>query len=421
MTVTGATALLAPDAGLVRRWWLEPPAGSDRPLWALVADLNGSERVRQRRPDEMSLDLVGAYGVNRATTVVRGIGEAVERAALLPPATPHRVGAADPRFFDGPGFADPLARHRQWPVIDGWDLLSHHSVSVPAAVVDHPVGDEPALDCFDPTPSGTAAGTDPDRALAAALREVVERDAVQVAWSAQLALGRIEPSLVAAAPGGARLVGELQSLLAICDEAGIEVVTAVAPTCHPEVACYVCAGFDRAGVGAVGAKVASDPVTGLVGGLQEVLQVRGLLHRIAAGASPLADGATVADDVQRARYWTGPSAVSRLRRWCATFRPLAAPPPLAPEPSAAELVGALAADGARPVAVDLTDRLPPAIRAAGWSVVKVVALGYQPLRMDERHPFTWVPDRLNTAQERTGCPSAVGDASRETAGPHPLI
>jgi ribosomal protein S12 methylthiotransferase accessory factor len=305
--------------------------------------------------------------------------------------------------------------------VEGRDLLDDRVRAVPVAVIDHPVDDAPALACFDPTPSGTAAGTDPERALAAALREVIERDAVQVAWSAQLALGRIEPTAVCASAGDDTRVAELRSLLVICDAAALEVVAAVSPTCHPELHCYLCVGFDRAGFGATGAKVASDPVTGLIGSLQEVLQVRGLLHRVAADAPPLDDGAPVANDVDRARYWMRTAAVSRLRQWCARFRPLSTSPVFGQDPPAADLLQALIADGARPVAVDLTDRLPPAICEAGWSVVKVVADGYQPLRMDERHSFTWVPDRLATATARTGYPSTVNGCDWEAAGPHPLI
>jgi ribosomal protein S12 methylthiotransferase accessory factor len=146
-----------------------------------------------------------------------------------------------------------------------------------------------------------------------------------------------------------------------------------------------------------------------------------LLHVVAARETPLAQGAPVMTDVDRARYWTSSGAVAGLRAWCQTFQLQSAPSPATHEPPASEIVGALLADGARPVAVDLTSRLPQAVRDGGWAVVKVIAVGYQPLRMNETHDFTWVRPRLATAAERTGCPSPLtGDAWTE-AGPHPLI
>ena len=68
------------------------------------------------------------------------------------------------------------------------------------------------------------------------------------------------------------------------------------------------------------------------------------------------------------------------------------------------------ASGGGPVAVDLTARLPEAHRAMGWHAAKVIVAGYQSLRMDERHQFTWQRARL----------AAAGSAVPGSF-PHPLI
>ena len=71
--------------------------------------------------------------------------------------------------------------------------------------------------------------------------------------------------------------------------------------------------------------------------------------------------------------------------------------------------------------VELTGRLPEPLRAMGWAAVKVIPVGYQHLRIDERMPHSWNAPRLASAPERTGVPArAVWPRAAGEHRPHPL-
>ncbi|MFF4228970.1 hypothetical protein [Streptomyces sp. NPDC001820] len=78
----------------------------------------------------------------------------------------------------------------------------------------------------------------------------------------------------------------------------------------------------------------------------------------------------------------------------------------------------LLVDGADPLAIDLTGRLPVALREMGWAAVKVVPVGYQQLRMTESYGFSWNTERLRTAESRAGLAADGRPAYRDR--PHPL-
>ena len=79
----------------------------------------------------------------------------------------------------------------------------------------------------------------------------------------------------------------------------------------------------------------------------------------------------------------------------------------------------LIADGLDPYLVDLTYHLPELARRQGWSVLKVVPVGYQPLRIDERTSFGWNSHRLGSVQDRTGVPTRL-PLHQLSPLPHPL-
>ena len=58
----------------------------------------------------------------------------------------------------------------------------------------------------------------------------------------------------------------------------------------------------------------------------------------------------------------------------------------------------------------------------GWAAVKVIPVGYQHLRIDERMPHSWNVPRLASATERTGVPARAPwpRATDEPHRPHPL-
>ncbi|NHA00707.1 hypothetical protein G5V59_13720 [Nocardioides sp. W3-2-3] len=110
-------------------------------------------------------------------------------------------------------------------------------------------------------------------------------------------------------------------------------------------------------------------------------------------------------DNDRLAFLASPRGAASLAAWLAD--PLPSTYPLALPPLATgDLLAALLADGLDPIVLDLTDRLPERVRAMGWSVVKVVPDGYQPLRIDERTTYGWNERRLGPG---TRCPD-----------PHPL-
>ncbi|MGW3655956.1 hypothetical protein ACWD6R_09685 [Streptomyces sp. NPDC005151] len=65
----------------------------------------------------------------------------------------------------------------------------------------------------------------------------------------------------------------------------------------------------------------------------------------------------------------------------------------------------------------MTTASAPSVRPDTASL-KVVAPGYQNLRMDETHEWSWHLPRLASAAERTGCPARRDDP--RDAAPHPL-
>ncbi|MFE0019865.1 YcaO-like family protein [Amycolatopsis sp. NPDC059021] len=395
---------LDPANGLSRGWRVAPPRPPGPPLWNVSADIGGLA-VRGRTIDEYPVHIVGACGVSRTDTISRAAGEAVERFALFPgdrgpvaiDATSAALGGTG---LDFDGLGDARARDRLLRWYRGWRLDSGGSVWVPAGLVDYPA-EEP---WFDPTPSGAAAGPTREFALRAALLELIERDAVGVAWTAEVELEEfdVEAEITAACPTADwRHLARLYR--SVCGQ-GLRPRLLRVPVL-PGFHCVLGAVIDD-GRAAVGVKAHEDLGRALLIALQESLQVREALRRI--GRRPVPE--VVRDDMDRAALWQTETAVTELER---RLRGLAVTAPGAvsrPSYSLTELVSAVVADGGLPVAVDLTARLPEAHRAMGWHAVKVVVSGYQPLRMDERHEFTWQHTRI-----------AAAITKPVRSFPHPLI
>jgi ribosomal protein S12 methylthiotransferase accessory factor len=457
-----ARATLDPAIGIARATTLVPPA-ADQPLWTVAVDIGGLDAAGHRglADGDYPLHLVGAAGLRPGDAMLRGAGEAVERFALRPGSLTWTPGEHVPRLsFADPAVAlgSPAADPDRLAWLPGRDLASGEEVAVPAALVDYPAADGTALRCFDPTPSGAAAGAGTGMALRNALHEIVERDAVMVAWAAQLRLERIDLTTVAATPAQA---GELARLTGAADALGLAVTLGAIPTCLRGIECIVAILVDRGtdavasaagtlaagalaagapGVGhplaAVGARASACRAAAAVGAFREAFQVRAALRGVDQWYG--ADTATPTDitgDLDRARLWTTPAAVAAVERWTDGFVAprrtapapaadrAASPPGTAPAGSAAsveELVADLRRDGARPVAVRLTHRLPPAAREMGWEAVKVIPVGLHALRMDERHAFTWLRERIATASRRLDRAAGVPEG-QPYPFPHPLI
>ncbi|MEU1849784.1 YcaO-like family protein [Streptomyces sp. NPDC019990] len=415
-------ATLAPEARISRAWHLEPP-GPGEPLWRGMVQLAGhpEEPVPGDPARPFSHDVVGAYGVNRSDVLVRAAGEAVERYALRPLPEEGRTAAAtalDGDVLDvheaGLGADDPGERVRTW--YSARRLLDGHRVWVPAGLVDHPTRPQDG-EGFDPGPSGAAAGAGSEMALRSALLEVIERDALTVAWARALALPRIDPDASLAAAPGSPSWRSFGSALRHARAGGWEPVLAEVPTAVDGVTCVVGILLGDQGA-AVGCNASTDPGQSLAGALQEALQVMSCLRLIGRRYADQPVPGIITEDTDRARWFASPEGRETVRRWCDGFLPRdAALRPDAGQPSTEHLLAGLHAQGARPLAVDLTHRLPAAVRVMGWAVVKVIPAGLQPLRIDERCSFGWNHSRLETAETRTGLRARSGCSPY----PHPLI
>jgi ribosomal protein S12 methylthiotransferase accessory factor len=385
-----------PAAGLVRTLAVVPPNGDTHLLWAVAADIGQQDWSGARlSADDYPLTLVGACGAERADAFVRGCGEAVERAALLPTA-PLADDPSAPALAAGALWTGEPFSHGAYAAVD---LATGAMRRVPAPAVDYPLPDEELLARFELTPSGAAAGPTRDAAVAAAVREVLERDAAMIAWARQARLPRLDLQTLA------RSSRSIAKLLALAAAAGLEPVAAMAPTTVPGIDCVIGVVIDRqAGIAAAGISV-GDPAKAI----QEALQVRTVLLGVAQHYRGSDAPAAVAADLDRARVWTTPSALEAMERWLAEL----APPRL--ERSAGSPIGL---EGV--AVVDLTPRLPQAIRGLGWHAVKALAPRHQPLRMSELHAWSWNHERLLAPERDWGVECAI-PAGRVERCPHPFI
>ncbi|AVV41578.1 YcaO-like family protein [Streptomyces sp. ID05-04B] len=441
---------LDPASGIALRYAVTPPHDGD-PLWSSAVELHpvegfeaivgsparaGSAGAGAARagvtasapagPGADVLDLplsarfAGASGASRVDALLRGAGEAVERRALHPSAAhPARFGsaadlaaAATTLYAHHPDHAlsHPDAETAALSWYEARDLDTDGPVLVPADLVDWPAR---RADLFDPSPSGAAAGASHETALAAAMIEVTERDALTVAWGRRLRLPTYVPSPADTA---------LRAMWARARAEGLTPVLARIPTAVPGLWCMTGFLIDPEGPGAlaaVGMKASPRPAEAAAKAFQEAWQVRAALRAL-RGRGETGRVAPIVTEHDRLSHMLTRPAYESVRDWVAGFRepdPLPAPSP-ARDLGAEEIRRALTADGAGLLTVDLTSRLPRAVAAMGWHVVKVLAPGYQSLRMDETHRWSWHLPRLASAPERTGCAAGLDDP-REAA-PHPL-
>ncbi|MFF3940613.1 YcaO-like family protein [Streptomyces phaeofaciens] len=411
---------LAPTTGIAARYSLLPPQ-PDNPLWSTAVALRPVAGWAE--PDvPLSALVAGANGHSRADALLRGAGEAVERRALHPVGRPpvvHGTAAAlgETAF---PAHAHALAHPAAATTPLDWyparRLSDGSPVLVPAGLVDWPTTAPAAL--FDPSPSGAASGSSRAMALRSALIEIVERDAFTTAWGRRLRLPSWTDPLTAVAGSPDHPTGEaLRALWQRALAEGIEATFAHIPTAVPGLWCVLACLVEPGGAMAtVGMKASDRPHDALLGALQEAWQVRAALEA-SASFGPLPASAPVVTEHDRIRHMLTGRARDAVRDWVAGFTP-AVQPMTVSEVGTDDLLAALLADGADPLLVDLTPRLPATATAMGWQAVKVIPAGYQPLRMDETHDWTWHLPRLASAPERTGCPARLDD--HRAAAPHPL-
>jgi ribosomal protein S12 methylthiotransferase accessory factor len=417
-----ALQALEPNAGVARHFALVPPGNTRAPLWRVLVDIGLGDT------DDYPLAYVGAYDGSRRGAVDRGIGEAIERFALAQEATPDVTGTLDelgveaargwPRWLDRARYgADDRAWYR------GISLDDRAPALVPAPLVDdhgarRQRGKHSTLEHFDPSPSGAASGLDLEWATSSALREIIERDAVLCAWASQSGVMRVD-----AEPADAHTL----RLLEWAEGAGMRphfgLIASAVPGLHVVCCAVVARSENRDVVSAFGSKASASFSAAARGALQEAMQIHELLENLRATGQrpapfdvPTAD--LVVDDVARAWWWTTELAAESMDSWVSTWRNDTVPrrTEALAEPTSRVMADHIISDGGSPILVDLTCRLPEAIRELGWNVVKVLCPGYQQLRLDESIVETWDPIRLASWGRRNGA-----SLSHPHPLPHPLI
>lgn len=417
--MTPALQTLDPTVGIARGFAILPPEEGGGELWKVLVDI-GLGAV-----GDYPLASVGAYDLTRRGAVERAAGEAVERFALAArsDAAAHgtrvRVQADAGIEVWAPSAVDGLALDGAW--YRATVLSDATEVLVPAAAVDDDGGRRHGAvggaDSFDPSPSGTAAGLSLERATRAALREIIERDAVLCAWATRAGVRHMEPAICD---------GDLRRLRDGAERRGLRPWLGLIPTAVPGAQVVCCAIIDRTADGPLvsfGSKAAASVVSATRGALQEALQIHELLgnlrrHLERPRAFDAPSPALVTDDVARAWWWTTPEAAESMVEWISTWR-TAEPDDrvsVAESTTSMDLVRGIVDDGGEPLRVDLTARLGEPAQDLGWHVVKVLCPGYQPLRLDETLTATWDLDRLTAWSHRHG-----RGAQPHTDLPHPLI
>lgn len=394
---------LDPDNGLARGWQVHPPQPPNRPLWSAAVDI-GALATRGQTVDEYPMHKVGAYGASRVDTITRAAGEAVERFALIPNDNggPSTITATTAELcsggldFESYSLGDPAARNQPLRWYQGQWLDSSEPVWVPDGLVDYPV-DNP---WFDPTPSGAAAGRDLESAVRSGLLEFIERDAVSVAWAAESELQEFDVEAEVTAAQSDPNWRHLSRLYRSACSQDLRPRLLRIPVL-PGLRCVLATIVDGCDLAAVGAKAHEDLGRALLIALQESLQIRETLTALREQWGVSAAPKVVRDDMDRAQLWLTETAVAELERRVHGVSTAKPGSPSAPPLTLNELVTAVVEDGGRPVAVELTSRLPEAHQAMGWRAVKVLVPGYQPLRMDERHEFGWQHARIAAASTKS--------------------
>lgn len=411
------TAILDPDVGVVR--WMNQSRSSisGLPVWTVGTGL-ACGHPEPAGADEMARCVTGACAPSRTEAVIRAVGEAVERYALHgPPDLQARMSEVPGPVLQmrepGAELADPptdrvIGWYRSTRLSDGATVLA------PSGVVEYPGTDLPPG--FDPGPSGAAAGVGSDAALRSALLETVERDAIIVAWARQLRLQEVDVDRVLVAATADERWQRLADSVALVREAGLQPVFARVPCGVPGVVCVV-GGLDGPPGQpriALGAKASEHPADALRAALHESMQLYPALGTVAPAGDPM-----VSTELDRMRFLASSAGQAALRQWLADPEPHEYPTVQGPSRSTQALLADLMADGLDPHLVDLSGRLPPRLRDRGWAVVKVIPVGYQPLRIDERTEYGWNHRRLDEAEWRTGAVARLPVGTRVGA-PHPL-
>lgn len=381
--------------------------------------------------------VTGGSALDGESALAKSIGEAVERhcASFYDPASvayaayaeirDHAVNPADFVLWSGeqyatPGF--PYARPDERATIGwvpAWSLMRQVPVYVPASLAHVTYQPMAPGEVFEIAPvSGYAAGITPEEAVLGALLEVVERDAFMIFWRNRLAVpgydlrsfgdGAVHDTLSRYSTAPVRLFCSR-----LTTDIGIPVSFAVMMGAHPSLPAAM-----------IGASANLDEERAIAKAFQEAAMVHLLtrtLHETRGPWRPRRPEEVITQE-DHALFF---ASKERLPLLDPILRPrsLVARDALAKEGGGADVkaqidtcVARLAAAGLEAFIVDIT---LPAMRGLGFTVVKALIPGAQPLDFGSHHPHVG-GRRLFETPVRMGYRAAPASVAELNFEPHPF-
>jgi len=370
-----------------------------------------------------------SLSIERAATKM--LGEACERLAVAgdPGDIPHRLdnfgsrpAALDPELLavgEVSGAESTSRRTDKIAWTSGFDRFGN-VVSIPRQLVDVPYHYHPDEQLWRvPITTGAAAGPSLEFALYSGLCEVIERDAFMSAWLLQATPPAIDPHDLLARRKNSPEAELLERTLIATERYRLDARFYQIPTGF-SLTTVMCHLWDDTGLGAplvVSAKTSPEPVSAILGALEEAHQVRPWT-RYLAGSWPCRTTSSPSNLRERAMLWFGDEPLERAREWIRSSEP--AEIAALGMPTLRDLLVEISRQDATTYFVDLSPRLSVRSPAASEiSVVKVIVPEFQPLYLTERlRDIAWA--RLATFPQRSGLVPGVAPSQVESI-PHPFL
>jgi ribosomal protein S12 methylthiotransferase accessory factor len=428
LTLAALPMLVDPLRGPIRS--LErPPLAPGDPQYVHYHALVGPGAPRPGRPATLP---AGGSATAPERALAKAIGESVERCSVqsyaparLHVATAAELGdtAVDPAALDlfhpaqraVAGFPfGRLTRSSRVAWVEGYSLTRRRPAFVPAILADLYHRPRSPEEAFDECPvSGYACGNTLEEALLGALCEVVERDALMLAWYHRLAvpaldLGSFESPALREALERFRRSPVRIYCASITSDVGIPAVLVMMTSHHPN--------WPAAAVATAADLSAERAVLKALGELSSA-------HWITRSARPIPrQPGEVREMEDHGLFYVAPERLRHLDmflrpRSTVRARHLAGPySDTDVKANLDECLRRLAARDLEAIALEIT---APEILALGFRVVKVLVPGLRPIDFGHRCKHLGGA-RLYEAPRRMGYTDTASDPSRLNQIPHPL-
>lgn len=396
-------ALVGPHFGVIESLERVPPESDDVPLSVYAGRLANTAAFAQQSAPRIT----SGAGLTDEQARWACLGESVERycAALIPPAAvvlatanelPGRVVLPtqlalfqwSQHTFRGTRFP-----FRQWSTADriGWvsgrSLADGRAAWLPAFSVFQPYPLCPNEKLLAPTIStGLACHSSWHEAVLGGLLEVLERDALALAWLGRVPLPQVDPRSLMAEGSASQLVRNLDQMRFRW--------TVLEATTAFRVPTFVALVEGHSPVGSIvscGSACHPEPLRAMTKALVEAVHCRLFVKSLCRETPNWDCGrgfANVTNFADHARLYSSHPEHRRALEfwWNAQERPIAEPFAIesgSAESRLADIVGRLVRQGAEPFAFDLTS---PDIGSLGLHVARVVIPGLQPLHGNHHWP-----------------------------------